>query len=80
MKDYLGWLIFVAFLLGMIPGIFLGEFVTEKRYEEYIKVSNTYIVKKGFGYWSPEKKLILNKKYYIYYGFEKLEEQNDNNR
>lgn len=59
---------FICYLVVLFCGLFLGIIFGSMRLEEnYQTTSKKYIVEKGFGYWSPDKKLIIKDEYLKYY-------------
>lgn len=59
---------FICYLVVLFCGLFLGSIFSSMSVEEnYQTTSKKYIVEKGFGYWSPDKKLIIKNEYLDYY-------------
>lgn len=59
---------FTCYFIVLFFGLFLGMIFDSMTVEEnYQTTSKKYIVEKGFGYWSPDKKLIIKDEYLKYY-------------
>lgn len=59
---------FICYLVVLFCGLFLGMVFSSMTVEEnYQTTSKKYIVEKGFGYWSSDKKLIIKDEYLKYY-------------